>query len=385
MPSWQVRVPKPAHILFLIDTFFGGTGGAEGALVRIVAGLPKDRFRCSVITFRSDPAGKHGSELACPFYIYELTSTYNWNALKVAMRLRRFIREEQVDIVHTLFETADLWGAPVARLAGCRRIISSRRDMGILRRGKHHLFYRWLAPIYSQVQTVSNEVGTFAVKEDGLDPARVVTVYNGIDATHFQPGSVPATPRETIGAADASQVILSVGNIRRVKGYETLLAAAEIVVREFPRARFVIAGNPHEPDFQAELEAQRRQLGLEQSVILLGVRNDVPSLLATADIFCLPSRSEGLSNALLEAMASSLPAVATSVGGNRETIRDGETGFLVPPGSAPDMAGRLLALLRDPGKAREMGAAGRRLVEEKFTVESMLKQLVRNYDALLAK
>jgi L-malate glycosyltransferase len=375
---------EPVHILFIIDSFFGVGGGAEGALIRTVARLPKDRFRCTVVTFRGETTGEHARQLDCPLRLMPLTSTYNWTALKTGFKLRKFIREEKVAVVHTFFETADLWGAPIAWLAGCRRIISSRRDMGILRVGKHRHFYRLLGSIYSQVHTVSNEVGKFVIREDGLDPARVMTVYNGIDASRFGRAANDVPGRATIGAGGASHVVLSVGNIRRVKGFDTLIDAAAVVCQEFPAACFVVVGHAHENDTLAQLEAQRDRLGLGKNVVFLGERHDIPGLLTAADIFCLSSRSEGLSNAVLEAMASSLPVVATSVGGNPETVSEGESGYLVPSEDAKALAGRLLDLMRDPARARMMGEAGRRIVQEKFTVEAMVARVVASYEALLS-
>ena len=373
----------PAHILFLIDSFFGSYGGAEGALARIVANLPRDRYRCSVVTFNTDFTRNHAAELACPFHVFPLDRTYDAKAVRAALSLRRYIRDEGVDLVHTFFETSDVWGAPIAKLAGCKRIISSRRDMGILRRPIHKLLYWLFAPLYDQVQTVSNEVGAFAIRADRLDPSRVITVYNGIDPSRFGPAAAPVVTRESLGAGSASHVILSVGNIRRVKGCDTLIEAAAIVCRQLPSACFVIAGDANEPEYYRALRARRDALGLQRNIVFLGQRTDIPSLLAACDVFCLPSRSEGLSNALLEAMASRLPVVATRVGGNPEVVREGESGYLVDSEDAPAMAARLLDLLNQPEQAARMGEAGRAIVEARFTVQAMVDRMVAAYDALL--
>jgi L-malate glycosyltransferase len=378
---------KPAHILFLIDSYFGGTGGAEAVLARIVRLLPRDRYRCSVITFLAESNGQHAHELDCPFHVFPLERTYDGKAFRAALALRRYIRDEHVVLAHTFFETADLWAAPVAKLSGVRRIISSRRDMGILRQPKHRLFYRWLASIYDQVQVVSNEVGAYAIREDGLDPKRVHTIYNGIEPELFVEGAAPLVPRESLGVGspgEATQLILSVGNLRRVKGFDTLLEAAALVCRQFPSAYFVVAGNPHEPDFHQELLTRRAALDLDRNVIFLGKRTDIASLLATADVFLLPSRSEGLSNALLEAMASRLPVVATRVGGNPEVVSEGESGYLVEAEDAPAMAARLMDLLAHPERSKAMGRKGRAIVEARFTVDTMVARMVAAYDALLS-
>ena len=368
------------HVLFLIDEFFDAHGGAEGALVRMTRHLPKDRFRCSVVTFHGKNADRTAFD--CPFYVFELTTISDWHAVKMAFRLRSLIRREKVDIVHTFFETSDLWGGLVAKLSRRPLLISSRRDMGILRRNRHSLFYRLLGPMYDQVQAVSNQVREFAIREDGLNPNKVVTVYNGIELDQLSPARNPLT-RKSLGVEHASHVILSVGNVRPVKGFDVLVRTAAIVCKQFPQAAFLIAGHFHDVPYSEELLALREELGLTNNVLFLGLRADVNAILPLGDLFCLPSRSEGLSNALLEAMAHSLPAVATRVGGNPEVVEDGQTGFLVESEDAQAMAEKILVLLKDPALASSMGETGRQMLESKFTVERMVSRLVSLYDALL--
>src|SRR5216684_5034442 len=129
-------LPTPVHVLFVIDELCE-LGGAERILLKMVRLLPKDLFRCSVVTFRIREDLEELTEIGCPLYVFPLKKTYDFNALRMAMRLRNLIRREKVSIVHTFFETSDLWAGLVARLSGCPVLISSRRDMGILRSGKH--------------------------------------------------------------------------------------------------------------------------------------------------------------------------------------------------------------------------------------------------------
>ena len=232
---------------------------------------------------------------------------------------------------------------------------------------------------------MSNEVGAFAIRADHLDPKRVVTVYNGIDPSRFCRGKASSSLRSELGIPAASPVVLSVGNIRHVKGFDVLLNAAAIVCAHLPATVFLIAGNPHERHTYGELIAQRAGLGLDRNVLFLGERTDIAALLALANVFLLPSRSEGLSNALLEAMASRLPVVATRVGGNAEVVSEGENGYLVESEDAATMAAGLLELLNHPEQAANMGVAGRAIVERRFTVETMVDRMVALYDALLGK
>lgn len=385
LPLAEVRsnAAERVHILFLMDRYFGTHGGAEGALLKILRHLPKDRFRSSLITFGMNPALDVAKVFPCPVHVLPLQRTYDWNAAKVAAQLRHFIRSERVSIVHTFFETSDLWGGMVAKLSGCPLLVSSRRDMGILRSWKHHLAYRLLSSSVDLVLPVSDEVRSFAIQQDGLDPQKVVTLYNGVELDRIAQANGAEQLRASLGLEEASPVITTVANLRWVKGLDVLVRSAAIVCREFPRARFLVVGHPSEPDYARELQQLTRDLGVTQNVRFVGGSSEIFSFLKLSNVFCLLSRSEGFSNALLEAMACKLPCVATRVGGNAEAVAEGESGFLVQSEDAQMAAERILMLLRDPERAQQMGAAGQRIIETRFTIEVMVQQLVSLYEGLL--
>jgi glycosyltransferase involved in cell wall biosynthesis len=194
-----------------------------------------------------------------------------------------------------------------------------------------------------------------------------------------------AGTRRSLGLEGASPLVISVGHIRRVKGFDVLLRAAAQVCRAYPKALFLIVGSVQEPDCDLGLRDQLRQLGLEGNVRFLGKMDNegVWSLLKCCDVFCLPSRSEGMSNALLEAMGSALPCVATSVGGTPEVLEDGRTGYLVPNEDDVAMAARILSLLDQPDRARQMGRLAQTVIEERFSAGGMVRTMVHMYDRLL--
>jgi glycosyltransferase involved in cell wall biosynthesis len=161
---------------------------------------------------------------------------------------------------------------------------------------------------------------------------------------------------------------------------DILIRAAKKVCQEFPRAVFVIVGGVLEPQHLEELQNLMESLGLTNNIRFVGPSEDVLSLLKISDVYCLASRSEGFSNALLEAMACGLPCVATRVGGNPEAVADNQSGFLVESEDPDTLADRIKTLLANPALARQMGDEGRRIVEEKFTVPAMISRLVRVYD-----
>ena len=272
----------------------------------------------------------------------------------------------------------------MAKLSGAL-LLSSRRDMGILRKAKHALAYRLVNRLSDRVLAVSEEVKRFCIDTDRIDPQRISVVYNGVDLKHIAAEASKDNPFAGADWAGASHIITCVGNIRRVKGIDVLIRTAQRVCRELPDAVFVIAGSLYERDYSEEMQSMIRQLGLEKNVKLLGFVADPVPLLKMSDAFCLLSRSEGFCNALLEAMACGVPSVVTRVGGNPEAITDGENGFLVPVEDDAAAAERLLMLLRDPERRAQIGENGRKSVQTRFSADVMIQKLIEVYRDLLAE
>ena len=359
-------------------------GGAEGTLWRATRLLPKDRYRCSVATFAIDPRfGDVRSLFECPFHVFPLKRTYDWNAFRVALRIANLIRRERVSIVHTFFSTSDLWGGMIAKLSGCPVLISSRRDMGIERSTKHQRAYRVLAGLFDQVQTVSDQVRSYSISADGLCPDRVVTVHNGVDLKEIDAAPPLSRSDKTLGIPNASHIVLNVGNVRRVKGTDVIIRTVAIVRETFPNVLFLVVGGVHERAFFADVQKLITDLRVTDNVKFLGRRLDVPSILKICDLFYQSSRSEGLPNAILEAMASGLPCVATDVGGTNEIISNDKNGFLVES-ERPDLAAKaIINLLGDRNRARIVGAAARYTIEQRFSAQTMVNRMVDHYDTLL--
>jgi glycosyltransferase involved in cell wall biosynthesis len=371
------------HILYLIDILWG-LGGAENAVLRAARLLPPDRYRCSVGTFRLHRGLPLLDGFPRPVVEFPLNGAFNLQALRTARQLRDFIRSEKVDIVHTFFQTADLWGAPVAKLSGCPIAISSRRDLGILRSRKHRIGYRLLNPLFDHVDTVSDAVRDYCIRVDGIPPRKVVTIPTGIEVERIGAANGADELRASLGLDGAGPVILTVANPRPVKGIDVLIRTVARVARVYPGVRLLIAGAVHGRAYGDELQRLAERLGVSGHIRFLGESDRVWALLKLCDVFCLLSRSEGMSNALLEAMASERACVATNVGGNGEVIENGRSGYLVPSDDPKAAAERILGLLADPGLARAMGSEARRRVEQKFSAERYIRELAGMYDRLLA-
>ncbi|MBV9182616.1 MAG: glycosyltransferase family 4 protein [Acidobacteria bacterium] len=373
---------KARHILYVIDQLDSLDGGAERSLLLTTRLLPVERYRATVVTFKEPLDQACLRQFPCPVHVLPLNRTYDWNAAKAALRLRRLIRRERVELVQTFFESADLWGGLVSKLSGWPMLISSRRDMGFRRRLKHKIGYRLLGWMFDRIHTVSETVREYAIRADHVSPSKVITVPNGvfIEASSHTSSE---TARSRFGLDSASHVVVEATTVRPVKGLDLLVHAAAMVCRQFPKAMFVVAGGVSDREYFDKLNGLVRELGLLSNFRFLGSVHPISPLLRLCNVFCHLSRSDGLSNAVLEAMACGLPCVVSRAGGNAEIIRDAENGFLVPIENPELAADRISALLRDPGYARSLGERGRKIVEANFTADMMVSRLVDLYDQLL--
>jgi glycosyltransferase involved in cell wall biosynthesis len=214
-----------------------------------------------------------------------------------------------------------------------------------------------------------------------LDPARVAVIPNGIDVAAYAPRGRRDAARAGLGLAPEDTFVLAVGNLLRVKGHATLIEAAARLAAKRPAARIrvgIAGAGPLENDLRA-LAARILPGGAVQ---LLGARDDVRDLLEACDIFALPSLSEGMSNALLEAAAAGRPIVATAAGGNPEVVRPDREALLVPPGDADALATALATFADAPALARALGDAARARAQTTFTIEAMAARYAALYEEI---
>jgi glycosyltransferase involved in cell wall biosynthesis len=364
------------HVLLVLDQFPKTLGGGERIVLKLANLLPQYGYRVSILTFSAHPESAGLKSPPCSVYLLPLQRTYDLTAIRGSLDLRRFLKKQRIRIVQTFFESSDIWAGFVTKAMSSAKLIWSRRDMGILRTGKHHAAYRLMAGAPDRVFAVSEQVRQHCIEVDGIDPSRVQTVYNGLDLADWNADS---------GAAERAgeSVVATVGNIRRVKGHDVFIRAAASVAEKFPHTSFCIAGDVLEPEYFAELQALVSELKLSGHFHFVGGVTDLREYLSAAEVFVLPSRSEGFSNAIVEAMAASLPVVATNVGGNAEAVQDGVSGVIVPPEDSAALAAAIISLLSDTAKAKQMGIEGKRLAAGKFTTEAMMGQITSVYASLL--
>lgn len=355
-------------VLHLVNRFW--IGGAERQFVERLRRHPKG-FRAVVGCFEaSGPLLEPVRALGYEPEVFPLRgSMMQPNTAAQVARMAALIRAEGAKIVHGTDFTTNLLGLAAARLAGARAIVS-RVDLGHLREGFgpwHRRLEKLNARAADLVVVNADAVREMCVREEGVKPENCVVVRNGLDLARFDRLAAGGLQAPLPVPADA-RVVAVIGNLWPVKGHRTLVEAVARLPGELRQVHFVCAGDGPERE---HLTARIGQLGLRDRVHLLGHRLDVPAILARAQAACLCSTAEGLSNALMEAMAARLPVVATRVGGNPELVREGESGLLVPAGDPDALAAGLGELLRAHEAAREMGLRGRERVEGELSLERM--------------
>jgi L-malate glycosyltransferase len=298
------------------------------------------------------------------------------------LRLSWHLRERKYDIVHTHDLWSNLMGVPAARLAGVPAIVSSRRDLGHLDwyEGKRRNWLRRIQNLSHVILTNSGSIRDALISDDDFASEKLRVIHNGIDVEKFRRH---AEHEGLFPQAGAGKLIVLVGNMHsEVKGHSCLIASVPAVIAEFPLTRFVLVGDGElRKKFEQEVEA----LGVSESFIFLGRRDDVPEILASCDIAVLPSLAEGLPNAVLEYMAAGLPCIVSSVGGNAELVEDGITGLLVPAQDSAALAMAILNLLRNSGLAQQIARNGREFIERNFSFERLVEQVEQLYAELLQR
>ena len=326
---------------------------------------------------------RHGIE-KLPWFLSEMMS--------IRRRLADLIHKHRIDVVQThLLQTLDFLTLALFRGTGLRGLVwtihnveflpDGDRGWSALKRSAHRSLYRRTARKVDRIVAVSKEVRDAVLQQLApVDEACVTTIPNGVDPTRYDVQSDRAALCAELGVEIASPLILAVGRLSEQKGHRYLLEAAHSVLRAHPGAHFLLAGDG---ELREPLLEAAHASGLGERVHFLGVRRDVPSLLASTDVFVLPSLWEGLPIAILEAMAAARPIVATDVGGNTEALQDGVTGSIVPPADAPALATAVQAALSDPDRARELGQSARERVVADFSVENQAKQYIDLFEDIV--
>jgi len=316
---------------------------------------------------------------------FPLTSFYDANCVRQLGRLKNLLRSREICLIHTHDFYTNIFGMAGGWLARIPARIASKRETAFRTPAQQRL--ERLAFLSARKIVANAEAVRQRLIEEGVRPSKIVTLYNGLDMERVR---VPDDWRRDDALASfqlpltpGRQLVTIVANLRhRVKDIPLFLRAARRVREAVPGAMFVVAG---EGELREELQAEAAQLGLRDDVFFIGRCTRLADLLAASNVCVLSSRAEGFSNSILEYMAAARPVVVTDVGGAREAVSEGASGYLVPAGDEERMAARIGELLREPERARGMGERGREIVEHSFSCAAQLARTQELYESLLTR
>lgn len=378
-----VHAPLIAHVMHRFDI-----GGLENGVVNLINRIAPEDYRHAVIAMTDYT--DFAKRLSNPNVSLHAIHKREGKDPGAYLRLWRLLRRLRPDIVHSRNLSA-IEAAPVAALARVPWRVHGEHGRDVHDIDGTHKRYlqlrRLCQPFIHRYIPLSRDLEGWLTQTVGVPESKVTQLYNGVDSARFSPSGADDRPldNESFFTPDCI-VIGTAGRMMTVKDQPTLIRAFIELLRMLPeqrqRLRLVLVGDgPLRPDCQRLVQ----EADIDKQCWLAGAREDVPQLLRRMDLFVLPSLAEGISNTILEAMATGLPVVATRVGGNSELVVEGETGRLVPPDDPQAMASALAEYVRMPADMRAHGAAGRARVEAQFTLEKMVEGYLAVYDGLMQK
>lgn len=368
------------RILHVVGRF--GVGGYERQQAELIKRLPSERYTQTVATMeKSGPFLAEVEERGIEVIEFPFTSFYNRNAFRQYRALARLVRDRKIQIAHCHEFYSVIFGTVGCRLGGLRKIVVGRGNMGDqhsrMQRTVQMLCYKLDAAIIPNALMVKKRL----IEHEGVPARKMVCIHNGIDIERFHPRPRNEELAASLGIPPGARVMGIVGTMRALKDHKTFLRAGAIIRRQFPDVHLLLVGGG---ELRADLERLAEELSIAQATTFAGERSDVPDLLALMNVFILTSETEGLPNAVLEAMATGLPVVATSVGGVPELVLDGETGYLIPVHNPELLAEKVMHLLGEPKLAETMGATARAMAVERFSCERFVAEMELLYQRVIA-
>lgn len=376
-PPANAAPPLVCHVVYRFDT-----GGLENGVVNLINHMPKAAARHMVVAL-TEVSDAFAARVRRRDVEFVALGKPPGHGARLYPSLVRLLRRCRPAVVHTR-NLAALEMQPAAAWAGVPLRVHGEhgRDAedidGTSRR--HQWVRRVYSPFVHRYVALSRELGGYLVQRVGIREARVTQIYNGVDTVRFRPAVGSAggqRDREPVEGSPFNDprlwVVGTVGRMMTVKAQPDLARAFVLAVRRAPglreRLRLVMVGDG---PLRAQCDQVLRDAGLSELAWLPGERSDIPEVMRGLDAFVLPSLAEGVSNTILEAMASGLPVLATAVGGNPELVSAGRTGLLVPPGDVEAMAQGLAAWATRSDSARALGSAGRERVMRRFSLQAMI-------------
>jgi glycosyltransferase involved in cell wall biosynthesis len=371
--------PRVLHLINNLEA-----GGTERQAVELLNRLDEARFEShlAVLGWR----GPLRQQIIARFPHapeFPLNGFFNANAIKQILRFRETMIEKRVAVLHTHDFYSGALGVTAARLSGIK-VIAAQRHLRLSDRRIHDWGTRYIHRLANRVLVNAEGIRNHILRMGSAAPGKIVVIHNGLDA----PADAQALRERRrmellaeLGLGADAKIVGSVAGLKPVKGHRYLLEASAKVMKSDSRVHLVLVGDG---ELRDEIAAHAARLGIGARTRMLGHREDSAQLPAAFDVAVLASLSEGLPNTVMEAMAACAPVVATAVGGVPELIKDGETGFLIPPAAPGVMAERIEYALTHAVTSRLIAMRGRQFVVERFGMERMVAAVERLYDEVIA-
>ena len=363
------QLPRPWHVVHVIGRL--GTGGAERQLINYLRSADREKFRHTVMCLvaRGELADQ---VVAVGIPVVPLRARARYAPVSL-LRIVRWLKRENVAVVHTHMHHAALWGRLAGVLAGVPVLVTTEHGKELWKNSLQVAIDRSLSRRTNRHIAVSQDGLEIRLRRERVAADRIVLIPNGVP--------IPADPvnesgrqriRSEFGLAPQTRLLGTVGRLIEAKGYEHLLGAMQILHREFPDLRWLAVGDGTQ---RASLIAMAATMGLSDTVIWAGTRTDVGDLLAAMDLWVMSSVREGLPMALLEAMAAQKPIVATQVGGIPDAVRDGHEAVLVAPGDPEVLARAISRMLRESRRAEALASAARQRAITEYSIDRVARRI----------
>lgn len=359
---------RPASVLF-ISNHGDIVGGGEISLLQLMGALDRSQWKPLLVVPHEGAVAKEARNSDISTFVVPLpaVSGTSMASLSSIRGLWRLMRQVEAQLVHANGSRAMIYGGLAAKLAYCPAVWH-------VRVADSDGWLDWaLYQLSSKIIVNSGAVRQrFAWGSDD----RVRCIHNGVDTERFAPRAASPECRAAMGLADRDRVVVSVGRFVAYKGYEELLHAAALLHQRDAGIHWILVGDG---ELRPDMMRQSKELGLDRHVHFTGWQADIREVLALADLFVLPSRGEHFGRVLIEAMAMGKAVVATDAGGVPEIVRHGETGWLVKPGQPERLAEAVGELLDNGERIVQFGAAGRRVVESRFSLQRHVQHVESLY------
>lgn len=353
-------------------------GGIERDVTQIALKIDRSRFEPHVASYQSE--GMRFDELRredVPFLHLPVTSLKSPTALSAALRMRRYIREHQIQVVHA-YDSSAVFIAPIARALRVPAVLSSTLGNRNLLDARTRRQVRWTDKIVDTVVVNCEAMRRHMIDDEQMAPERIELCYNGVDTTQFYPPAVC----KTASMADATFIIGAVCALRPEKALDLLQEAFARVRHLKSGMKLVIVGSgPELP----KLKANSRRLGIQEDCLFVPATRSVPQFMRSFDIYVSCSRSEAFSNTILEGMACGCVVVGSRVGGTPELIGNDERGFLFQPGDAIDLARKLAVLIGNENLRDAFGARAAEFAKKSLSIEIAARRMEAIYDLMLRR